>query len=102
MLAISTPSDEGEMNFYTSMMGTKDPNDPSKLMFKVLKISLACPACTEAGRASECTHSKYIRYIPATLFARLSAKHYIFILFFLCIQWKSSDRLGRVRLSTRW
>jgi hypothetical protein len=61
MLAISTPSDEGEMNFYTSMMGTKDPNDPSKLMFKVLKISLACPACTEAGRASECTHMEKFR-----------------------------------------
>lgn len=103
MLAISTPSDEGEMNFYTSMMGTKDPNDPSKLMFKVLKISLACPACTEAGRASECTHSKYIRYISVTFFARwFETKHYIFILFFLCIQWKSSDRLGRVLQSTRW
>ena len=49
------------MNFYTSMMETKDPNDPSKLMFKVLKISLACPACTEAGRASECTHMEKFR-----------------------------------------
>lgn len=42
----------------TNMMEAKDPNDPTKSMFKVLQISLACPACMEAGRASECTHSK--------------------------------------------
>lgn len=62
LLAISTPSDEGEVNFYTSMMQTKDPNDPSKLMFKVLKISLACTACMDAGRASECTHMEKVSY----------------------------------------
>ena len=48
------------------MMNTKDPNDPNKLMFNVIKISLACPACTDAGRASECTHSEYIRYTRLT------------------------------------
>ena len=78
LLAISTPSPEGNMvslrlyrevtlcifsltslqNFYTNMMEAKDPNNPDKPMFKVLQISLACPACMEAGRASECTHSK--------------------------------------------
>ena len=42
----------------TNMMEARDPNDPSKTMFKVLQISLACSACMEAGRASECTHSK--------------------------------------------
>ena len=55
MLAISTPSDEGNMNFYTTMMESKDPNT-GKLMFKVLKVGLACEACMKAGVASSCTH----------------------------------------------
>lgn len=46
------------------MMEAKDPNDPTKPMFKVLQISLACPACMEAGRASECTHSKLELILP--------------------------------------
>lgn len=49
------------MNFYTNMMEARDPNDPSKTMFKVLQISLACPVCMEAGRASECTHMEKFR-----------------------------------------
>ena len=85
MLAISTPSPEGNMvslqscaalfialpsnfflltflqNFYQNMMDARDPNDASKTMFKVLQISLACPACMEAGRASECTHMEKFR-----------------------------------------
>lgn len=45
----------------TNMMEARDPTDPSKTMFKVLQISLACPACMEAGRASECTHMEKFR-----------------------------------------
>lgn len=75
MLAISTPSSEGNMNFYTNMMEARDPNDPSKTMFKVLQISLACSACMEAGRASECTHSKleffFFAVAPRVLFLTL-------------------------------
>lgn len=48
-------------NFYQNMMDARDPNDASKTMFKVLQISLACPACMEAGRASECTHMEKFR-----------------------------------------
>ena len=51
MLAISTPSPEGNMNFYTTMMDSKDPNT-GKPMFKVLKVGLACDACQAAGIAS--------------------------------------------------
>ena len=63
------------MNFYTNMMEARDPNDPSKTMFKVLQISLACSACMEAGRASECTHSKleffFFAVAPRVLFLTL-------------------------------
>ncbi len=59
----------------TNMMEARDPNDPSKTMFKVLQISLACPACMEAGRASECTHSKlelfFFAVAPRVLFLTL-------------------------------
>ena len=37
------------------MMESKDPNT-GKLMFKVLKVGLACEACMKAGVASSCTH----------------------------------------------
>ena len=60
MLAISTPSPEGNMNFYTTMMDSKDPNT-GKPMFKVLKVGLACDACQAAGIASECTHMESFR-----------------------------------------
>lgn len=59
-LAISTPSPEGNMNFYTTMMDSKDPNT-GKPMFKVLKVGLACDACQAAGIASECTHMESFR-----------------------------------------
>jgi len=69
MLAISTPSPEGNMNFYTTMMDSKDPNT-GKPMFKVLKVGLACDACQAAGIASECTHSKYCINISVTTLTR--------------------------------
>jgi len=69
MLAISTPSPEGNMNFYTTMMDSKDPNT-GKPMFKVLKVGMACDACQAAGIASECTHSKYCINISVTTLTR--------------------------------
>lgn len=60
MLAISTPSPEGNLNFYTTMMDSKDPNT-GKPLFKVLKVGLACDACQAAGIASECTHMESFR-----------------------------------------
>lgn len=48
------------MNFYTTMMDSKDPNT-GKPMFKVLKVGLACDACQAAGIASECTHMESFR-----------------------------------------
>ena len=89
MLAISTPSPEGNMNFYTTMMDSKDPNT-GKPMFKVLKVGLACDACQAAGIASECTHSK--------LGLQIYPLHFDALTSFLCpnsFQWSRSAHRGR-------
>lgn len=59
MLAISTPSPDGSLNFYTSMMATKNAN--GEPMFKCLTIAMACEECLKQGLASSCTHMESFR-----------------------------------------
>ena len=53
LLAISTLT--SEINFYTRLIRLKDPETRCP-MFTVLQIQLACEACKEAGKSSECVH----------------------------------------------
>lgn len=59
MLAISTPSPEGDMNFYQTMLDATDK--AGKPLFRVERIEMACQACKDAGVASECKHMESFR-----------------------------------------
>ena len=53
LLAISTLT--SEINFYTRLIRLKDPDNACP-MFTVLQVQLACEACKENGKSSECVH----------------------------------------------
>ena len=76
MLAISTPSPDGSLNFYTSMMATKKSN--GEPMFKCLTIAMACKTCLEQGLASSCTHMESFRppWKSASKFSMVKGKQY--------------------------
>ena len=53
VLAISTPDDE--FNYYTELLELK-VGDNDEPLFNVIKVGLACDACVELGKSSECPH----------------------------------------------
>lgn len=53
LLAISTLT--SEINFYTRLIRLKEKSTGLP-MFSVLQVVLACDACRESGRASDCPH----------------------------------------------
>lgn len=55
VLAISTPS-ENDDNYYSELMEIKNPKDPTKQLFKTIRIGLACQKCMLKGKGTECTH----------------------------------------------
>ena len=59
MLAISTPSPQGDMNFYQTMLDATDK--AGNPLFRVERIEMACQACKDAGVASECKHMESFR-----------------------------------------
>lgn len=60
LLAISTP-DESDENYYSALMDVPDPDDPSRSLFKTIRLGLVCEACTAAGKSMECTHRAHLR-----------------------------------------
>lgn len=42
------------LNFYSNMFTIRGPD--GELMFKSIRIGLACEACEKAGKAASCTH----------------------------------------------
>jgi hypothetical protein len=52
-LAISTLT--SEINFYTTLMRKRDKSTGLPI-FTILQIQLACDACKDAGKATECVH----------------------------------------------
>ena len=57
LLAISTLT--SEINFYTRLIRLRD-KQTNLPMFSVLKIELACQACKDEGKATECVHMLHL------------------------------------------
>lgn len=53
ILGISTAQDD--LNYYSKLLNMKRPGT-DELLFRVLKVGLACEACAEAGKSGSCDH----------------------------------------------
>lgn len=62
LLAISTPSEDAN-NYYSYLLEAKS-STTGQMLFKSIRIGLACEPCTEEGLGASCTHMARVRVPP--------------------------------------